>query len=189
MNFTNYSSLCTIIHIKGIYKLGEINTREQLEMNQDEFRLKLSALTAQIGLMNLDADLEQLLNQDYGVDSIWYQQIKSLCLAGIEQGWLCNREGGGIRYGRVFKPAEDLARFSVDVVDMENIAGPYHIHPLGEIDLIMPIDESALFDQHTAGWMVTPPGSAHAPTVSNGRALVLYLLPEGQIQFTEKNIR
>lgn len=188
MNFTNYSSLCTIIHIKGIYKLGEINTREQLEMNQDEFRLKLSALTEQIGLRNLDADLEQWLNQDYGVDSNWYQQIKSLCLAGIEQGWLCNREGGGIRYGRVFKPADDLAGFSVDVVDMENIAGPYHIHPLGEIDLIMPIDEGALFDGHAAGWMVTPAGSAHAPTVSNGRSLVLYLLPEGQIQFTEKNI-
>lgn len=168
--------------------MGEINTREPLEMNQDEFRLKLSALTEQIGLRSLNADLEQWLNQDFGVDSIWYQQIKSLCLAGIEQGWLCNREGGGIRYGRVFKPSDDLAGFSVDVVDMENIAGPFHIHPLGEIDLIMPIVEGALFDQHTAGWMVTPPDSAHAPTVSNGRALVLYLLPEGQIQFAEKNI-
>ena len=29
-----------------------------------------------------------------------------------------------------------------------------------------------------------PPGSAHRPTVSNGRALVLYLLPEGRIDFT-----
>ncbi|WP_369289727.1 DUF4863 family protein, partial [Ramlibacter sp.] len=26
--------------------------------------------------------------------------------------------------------------------------------------------------------------SAHCPTVTAGRALVLYLLPEGQIQFT-----
>ncbi len=169
--------------------MGEINTREPLEMNQDEFRLRLSALTEQIGLRSLNADLEQWLNQDFGVDSIWYQQIKSLCLSGIDQGWLCNREGGGIRYGRVFKPADDLNGFSVDVVDMENIAGPYHIHPLGEIDLIMPIDEGALFDGHAAGWMVTPAGSTHEPTVSNGRSLVLYLLPEGQIQFAEKNIR
>lgn len=168
--------------------MGEITKRDRLEMNQGDFRLELSVLTELIGMRTLDADLEQWLNQSFGVDSIWYQQIKKLCLAGIDQGWLCNREGGGIRYGRVFKPADDLAGFSVDVVDMENIAGPYHVHPLGEIDLIMPIDEGALFDGHTAGWMVTPAGSAHAPTVSSGRALVLYLLPEGQIQFTEKNI-
>jgi hypothetical protein len=30
-----------------------------------------------------------------------------------------------------------------------------------------------------------PPGSAHRPTVSQGRALVLYLLPNGKIDFTK----
>jgi len=35
-----------------------------------------------------------------------------------------------------------------------------------------------------AGWCVYPAGSAHRPTVSGGRALVLYLLPAGQIEFT-----
>ncbi|MEZ5479400.1 MAG: DUF4863 family protein [Thiolinea sp.] len=29
-----------------------------------------------------------------------------------------------------------------------------------------------------------PPGSAHKPTVSQGRALVLYLLPQGSIEFS-----
>ena len=33
-------------------------------------------------------------------------------------------------------------------------------------------------------WLVYPPGSAHRPTVRPGRALVLYLLPEGRIEFT-----
>lgn len=167
--------------------MGDISIQHQLEKNQGDFRLQLSALTKLIGLRTLDNDLEQWLNQEFGVTSDWYQKMKDLCLVGIQQGWLCNREGGGIRYGRVFKPADDLSGFSVDVVDMENIAGPHHIHPLGEIDLIMPIDQEALFDGHVAGWMVTPAGSAHEPTVSNGRALVLYLLPEGQIRFTEKN--
>ncbi|WP_084283275.1 4-hydroxylaminobenzoate lyase [Polynucleobacter kasalickyi] len=157
-------------------------------MNQVDFRLQLSELTQLIGLRALDQHLEQWLNEEYGYTTAWYQKMKNVCLAGIDQGWLCNREGGGIRYGRVFKPADDLAGFSVDVVDMENIAGPHHVHPLGEIDLIMPIDDGALFDGHAAGWMVTAAGSAHEPTVSNGRALVLYLLPEGQIQFKEKNI-
>jgi len=77
-----------------------------------------------------------------------------------------------------------LHGFSVDVVDMKDLAGPHHVHPLGEIDLIMPIEGDALFDGHGAGWMVYPAQSAHSPTVSNGRALVLYLLPQGKIEFT-----
>ena len=90
----------------------------------------------------------------------------------------------GLKYGRIFKPDDGLDRFSVDVVDMCNIAGPHHTHPLGEIDLIMPLDGAATFDGHPAGWLVYGPGTAHPPTVAGGRALVLYLLPEGQIQFT-----
>lgn len=73
---------------------------------------------------------------------------------------------------------------SVDVVDMDDVVGPHHRHPNGEIDLIMPQRGNALFDGHGAGWLVCPPGSAHHPTVSGGRALVLYLLPEGSIEFT-----
>ena len=67
---------------------------------------------------------------------------------------------------------------------MQDIAGPHHLHPLGEVDLIMPLEGDARFDGHPAGWCVYPPGSAHPPTVSGGRALVLYLLPQGQIDFT-----
>ena len=97
---------------------------------------------------------------------------------------LANREGGGLKYGRIFKPADELHGFSVDVVDMDSIAGPHHTHPLGEIDLIMPMDATATFDGHGAGWLVYGPGSAHRPTVTQGRALVLYLLPGGAIEFT-----
>ena len=67
---------------------------------------------------------------------------------------------------------------------MDSIIGPHHRHPEGEIDLIMPLDEVAEFDGRGAGWLVYPPGSAHCPTVSEGRALVLYLLPQGSIEFT-----
>ena len=110
--------------------------------------------------------------------------LKASCETGVAEGWLCDREGGGIRYGRIFKPAPELHGFSVDVVDMQDIAGPHHAHPLGEIDLIMPIGGDAQFDSRPAGWLVYPPGTAHRPTVSQGRALVLYLLPEGRIEFT-----
>ena len=121
---------------------------------------------------------------EHGAGSSTFATLQADCQRGVAEGWLCKREGGGIRYGRIFKAADDLQRFSVDVVDMENIAGPHHTHPQGEIDLVMPIAGDALFDGHPAGWMVCPPGSAHSPTVSQGRALVLYLLPEGDIVFT-----
>lgn len=153
-------------------------------MSPDEFRTQLSALTARIAGRPLDAALDQWLNAECGPDSATYQGLKAACQAGVADGWLCDREGGGIRYGRIFKPAPDLHGFSVDVVDMQDLAGPHHTHPNGEIDLVMPIEGDATFDSRPAGWVVYPPGSAHRPTVAQGRALVLYLLPEGQIQFT-----
>jgi Domain of unknown function (DUF4863) len=148
------------------------------------FRADIAALTAQLQGRTLDAALDAWLNTEHGAASASYARLKAACEAGVAAGWLCNREGGGIKYGRIFKPADDLHGFSVDVVDMADIAGPHHVHPNGEIDLIMPLDAGATFDGRPAGWLVCPPGSAHRPTVSGGRALVLYLLPQGQIQFT-----
>jgi hypothetical protein len=98
---------------------------------------------------------------------------------------MCKHEGGSIRYGRVLKATDATHGFSVDVVDMENLAGPHHVHPNGEIDLIMPLTEGARFDGHPAGWCVYGPQTAHRPTVSEGRALVLYLLPQGAIEFSK----
>ncbi len=159
-------------------------TTTAMPLNQEKFRSLLSSLTQKIAGRELNQVLSDWLNSAYGVNTEHYQSLKSLCQLGVTEGWLCNREGGGIKYGRVFKPADDLAGFSVDVVEMENIAGPHHVHPLGEVDLIMPLEGDALFDGAPAGWMVAPPASAHRPTVSNGRALILYLLPQGQIEFT-----
>ncbi len=153
-------------------------------MPQAALREQLVALTRQIAGRSLDATLDEWLNQEHGLDSSTYQALRQSCERGVAEGWLCTREGGGIRYGRVFKPADDLQGFSVDVVDMNDIAGPHHTHPNGEIDLIMPIDANATFDQRGAGWLVCPPGSAHSPTVRGGRSLVLYLLPLGQITFS-----
>lgn len=149
-----------------------------------DFRNQVARLTAQIAGRALDADLDAWLNTEHGAASATYRALKASCEVGVAEGWLADREGGGIRYGRIFKPADDLHGFSVDVVDMKDIAGPHHTHPNGEIDLIMPIDGTARFDGRPAGWCVYPAGSAHRPTVSNGRALVLYLLPQGKIEFT-----
>ena len=153
-------------------------------MTPEALRSQIASLAGRIAGRSLDANLDHWLNTEFAADSPTYRDLKAACEAGVAEGWLCNREGGGIRYGRIFKPSPDLHGFSVDVVDMADIAGPHHTHPNGEIDLIMPIDGDARFDGRPAGWLVCPPGSAHRPTVSQGRALVLYLLPQGAIEFT-----
>lgn len=154
-------------------------------MTPDKFRAQIAGLTAQLAGRAIDAELDAWLNREHGAGSATYAALKASCEAGVADGWLCNREGGGIKYGRIFKPADDLHGFSVDVVDMTDIAGPHHIHPNGEIDLHMPLGGEATFDGRPAGWVVMPPGSAHRPTVAAGRALVLYLLPQGAIEFTK----
>ena len=152
------------------------------------FQAALKGLTQQLAGRPLDADLQTWLNTTHGPSSALYAQLKAACETGVADGWLCQREApspqGSLKYGRIFKPDAGLDGFSVDVVDMTNVAGPHHTHPLGEIDLVMPLDDTATFDGHGAGWLVYGPGTAHPPTVAGGRALVLYLLPEGRIEFT-----
>jgi hypothetical protein len=149
------------------------------------FQALIAGLTADIAGRPLDTDLADTLNRTHGPGSDSYAALFAACREAIAAGWMCKHEAGGIRYGRVLKPAPELHGFSVDVVDMDDVVGPHHVHPNGEIDLIMPLTDGARFDGHPAGWCVYPPGSAHRPTVSSGRALVLYLLPQGAIEFTQ----
>lgn len=153
-------------------------------MSQASFRAALSELAAELAGRPLDDTLDAWLNLHHGADSPTFTRLAEAIRTGVAEGWLCQREGGGIRYGRIFKAADDLAGCSVDVVDMSDIAGPHHRHPNGEIDLIVPVDSGATFDGRGAGWCVYGPGSAHRPTVAGGRAFVLYLLPQGAIEFT-----
>ena len=153
-------------------------------MSQASFRAALSELAAELAGRPLDDTLDAWLNLHHGAESPTFTRLAEAIRTGVAEGWLCQREGGGIRYGRIFKAADDLAGCSVDVVDMSDIAGPHHRHPHGEIDLIVPVDAGATFDGRGAGWCVYGPGSAHRPTVAGGRAFVLYLLPQGAIEFT-----
>jgi hypothetical protein len=150
-----------------------------------EFRALIGKLTGSMAGRALDGALEGWLNATHGPGSPWFCDVQKACEAGLKAGWMGKYEAGGIRYGRVVKPSDATAQFSVDVVDMTDIVGPHHAHPTGEIDLVMPMTAGARFDDSPAGWKVYPPGSAHRPTVTGGRALILYLLPEGRIEFTK----
>lgn len=155
-------------------------------MSQEHFRSLVADLTSHVAGRPLDKHLERWLNEQHGPGSATYEALKAACVAGVQEGWMCEREAGGIRYGRVLKATPDLHGFSVDVVDMNDVVGPHHRHPQGEIDMIMPLEADAKFDGHPAGWCVYPADSAHRPTVTEGRALVMYLLPAGQIEFTRQ---
>ncbi len=150
----------------------------------DGFVAHLAVVAEAIGGQALDGALEARLNSEFPADGGWYTEARAWCSRGCEEGWLCGREAGGIRFGRAVAAGDALGGMSVDVVEMRDIVGPHHAHPNGEIDLVMPVDPDAAFDGQRAGWKVYGPGSAHHPTVTGGTALVLYLLPGGAIEFT-----
>ncbi len=149
-----------------------------------EFQSLIAEVTDAVGDHPLNGDLAAYLDEHFPAGDEWFEAVRDACHRAIEQGWMCNREAGGIRFGRVLDPSPELNDFSVDVVQMNDIKGPHHSHPGGEIDMVMPVTPGAQFDGHGEGWCVYPPGSAHYPTVTGGEALVLYLLPGGQIKFT-----
>ena len=150
-------------------------------MTKDEFQSLIGEITSAVSGKTLNSDLAAELNDAYPPDGDVFSAIRKACDAAIDEGWMCDQEYGGIKFGRVIK---DVDGFSVDVVHMEDVVGPHHRHPKGEIDMIMPIAGDAKFDGNGAGWMVYDPDSAHNPTVTDGSAIVLYLLPDGEIEFT-----
>jgi hypothetical protein len=159
-------------------------------MTPERFQDLIASLTATLAGQPVDERLAQRLNAEHPAGSPVFEAIFDACRQAVAAGWMCGRENDGIRWGRVIKPGAATHGFSVDVVDMKELAGPHHVHPHGEIDMVMPLQDDgtpgggARFDGQGAGWKVYPPGSAHRPTVSGGRALVLYLLPQGAIEFS-----
>lgn len=134
----------------------------------------------------LDAALERELNLKFPPEGEPFQRMREACHAGIAAGWMCGQGDAKRRFGRIFEAGEATHGFSVDVVDITDLVGNHHRHPTGEIDMIMPVTPEAKFDGHGAGWLVYAPGSGHCPTVSAGRAMILYLLPEGKIEWTHR---
>jgi hypothetical protein len=151
---------------------------------QQDFNRQASAIARAIGDRPLDAALEAWLNATYPPDGKPFRALAELIREGAEEGWLCQREAGGIRFSRPIKPGQAAGRFSVDVVYMDNVKGPHHVHTTGEIGMIVPVKGEAAFDGKGEGWYVYEPGSAHSPTVTGGAAYVMYYLPDGAIAFT-----
>ncbi len=156
------------------------------EMSQAQFEDLMGEIAAAITDKPVDLALTAFLNEAFAGDGEAFKTIEALCHSGEDEGWICAREMGGIKFGRVIKPGGPAGRFSVDVVRMKDVKGPHHVHPNGEIGMIIPIAGDPKFAGVGRGWYVDPPGSDHWPTVVGGDAYVLYLLPDGAIEFTGK---
>ena len=152
--------------------------------SQQAFTEAVATITTRIHGRTIDDDLQIFLDSSFPPGGEAFDDLAELCRQGIDEGWLCNREHGGIRFGRIIEQGPETQGFSVDVVLMDAVRGPYHGHPNGEIDMIIPETTDAKFDGKGQGWMVYAPDSEHYPTVSDGRAIILYLLPGGEIDFT-----
>ncbi len=104
----------------------------------------------------LDAALQSDLNRAFSAAGEQFQLIREACHAGIAAGWLCVEGDAKRRFGRIFEAGEATHGFSVDVVDITDLVGNHHRHPTGEIDMIMPVDPEARFDDQCArvGWCI-----------------------------------
>ncbi len=154
-------------------------------MTQDQFAVLMTPVAEFIAGKPIDRTLADALNLRFPGDGDEMRAVETACHAAIKAGWMCSQGDGGRRFGRVIAPTPATHDLSVDVVDLTEIVGPLHRHPDGEVCLVMPVDETARFDGKGRGWCVYGPASAHRPTVKGGRALVLYLLPGGKIEFVE----
>ena len=127
-------------------------------------------------------DATAQLNERFAYESeegqVFVEAFKSL----KEAGEVADRGELPVEWGRVSKATEETLGFSLDVVHM-NGAGPDHIHPSGEASFCVPLEGEPEFEGTKSGWHVLAPGSRHIPEVTGGRMLIVYLLPNGEMEF------
>ena len=155
-------------------------------MNVSDFKKLIKPVTDFVPSRNIDAELGEELNRRFPPGAETFDAIEKACHAAVEAGWMCaNGEEGGPRWGRVIEPGPETGGLSIDVVDLTDWVGSHHSHPKGEVCMVIPMTPNAKFNGVPRGWCAYEPASAHHPTVTDGRALVLYMLPDGQIEFTK----
>lgn len=102
----------------------------------------------------------------------------------LAEGAIADRGELPVMWSRVAKAGPESGGFSIDVVRMTG-PGPRHRHPRGEVNWCVARDGAPTFDGEGPGWVVKAPDSTHVPTVAGGEMLIVYLLPEGEIEFLQ----
>ncbi|WP_394779765.1 DUF4863 family protein [Undibacterium sp.] len=170
----------------------------QLTNAKDELVACLVPFLQEIKDMTAGAVTEQWLNTKYGVGSELYQQLAQLIRTGVQDGWAADAEIAGPRYrrSRIEAPSEHTCFFSIMAVLMDSrdneqhnpegsFRGGYHLHPYGEINMVVPLDKGAALAGPNGwcdgGWTAPAPASHHYPEVKGGTVISLTFLPAGRI--------
>ncbi|MCK6445053.1 MAG: DUF4863 family protein [Planctomycetes bacterium] len=130
------------------------------------------------------AAAERELARRFGPSTDAARALEAELVRLLAEGKVANRGELPVRYGRVAKAGPETLDFSIDVVHM-NGAGPRHRHPEGEVNYCIALDGRPTFEGKPPGWVVLPRESTHVPTVAGGTMLIVYLLPQGKIEFLQ----
>ena len=122
------------------------------------------------------------LQAAYPADGEASRALRASLLAAVEDGSICDRGNEAIRYSRLAKPGPATRDLSVDFVWMTG-PGIHHRHPKGEVNLCFAVEGDPRFDGQPEGWVAFAPDSRHVPTVTDGRMLIVYFLPGGEVEW------
>lgn len=159
-----------------------------------------AAFLEEVRDMTAGTETERWLNRTYGPDSELYRTLARLVRKGVEDGWAANVEVDGPLYrrSRIAEPSGRTSWFSITAVYMDSTGnrqgnpqdayrGQYHVHPYGELNLVVPLDEGAALMGPNgwceAGWTAPAPGSHHYPEARGGAVIALFFLPAGRIAY------
>lgn len=112
-----------------------------------------------------------------------FDAVERNAISAIDAGRIGKSADSSTVYARLFEPGEPTRGFSIDIVKLTNVVGGRHVHPRGEVDMIIPLSPGARFNNHEKGWLTLPPGSAHRPIARGGSVIVIYFLPGGEMRF------
>jgi hypothetical protein len=175
-------------------------SQSQFTHGKDELVARFIPLLQELKDLTPGTAVEQSLNTKYGVESELYQDLARLITLGVREGWAADTEIAGPRYrrSRVVVPHADTLFFSATAVLMDStdnaqnnpgggFRADYHLHPYGEINLVVPLNEGAALAGPNGwcygGWTAPAPGSHHFPEVKGGAVISLTFLPAGRIAF------
>lgn len=146
---------------------------------------KLEKLIAFIGDSPLDEALQTRLNTEFGPHTQAFQEMNRLLRTGIEENWACYNiiDGNDYRRGRLGVASDSVHEFVIESARLKDVKGNFHTHPLGEINMIQPVDPDGQFCGSGEGWKVFAAGTSHYPTVTGGACTFIFLLPKGEIKY------
>lgn len=150
---------------------------------RDALRAMLTRLKNDLSGLDLAKpdEARAALQAKYPLAGDYLVEVRRLCERGVEEGWLCSMERGGVRFSRLSPPDKHFP-YSVDAVLLSG-TGAEHRHPKGEVNVGWPTDGEPRFCGVEPGWSVFAPGSRHVPEVTGGGMLLLYFLPGGAIEW------